>query len=433
MKKIYQYILIFIGLSIFFFGINYFSVINDDLIWNYGFCNNFAKGMTMYKDYNMVITPLYPFLVGTFMKIFGNNMIVFYIVNSFIPASIMMLVSKIGKKSIIPVLLLLAFVSVPNYNLLCILFLFILLWLEKNKKNDYLIGLVLGLTFLTKSSVGVLLCLPTIFYLKKDMKKVLKRIIGFLLPNLLVFLLFYFNGSLSYYIDYCFLGLLDFAKGNTEISFLVIISILWIIYLIRQFMKYKDIEILYILCFQMIAYPIFNGFHVMYASVPVIYYFFNHLPKKIDKIYQEYYKLFALLLICPVIGSIFIAVTHDFVYVDDTFKYRYVDKQFYEDAKMIDRYFKGNYNNVYFIMYSSYLNKYLLNVDIGKYDLLLKGNLGYHGEDRVIEEWKKQKDIYFVMYIEYEGGQASKKLYDYVTENCTFITYQGKYLIYYQT
>lgn len=432
MKNKVKLVLAFLGLSFFFFGINYFNVINDDLMWNYGFCNNFAKGMTMYKDYNMVITPLYPLVVGTLMKLFGNNMLVFYIINSMIPASIMMLVLKMSKKAFIPTMLLLSFVSVPNYNLLCILFLFILLWLEREDKNDYIIGILLGLTFLTKSSVGVLLCLPTIFYLKKNFRKVFKRVVGFLLPNVLIFIWFYLNGSLYDYVNYCFLGLFDFAKGNTEVSFLIVITIFSVIYLIRQFIKYKDIEILYILCFQMIAYPIFNGFHVMYAGVPVLYYMISHLPKKLDNFYKDYSKLFALFLVCPIIGSIMVVFTHDFVYVDDTFKYRYVDRKFYEDAMLIDGHFKGNYDNVYFVMYSSYLNKYLLNLDIGKYDLLLKGNLGYKGEDRVIKEWKEKKDTYFVVYQDFEGGQASKKLYDYVISNCEYLGSKGKYKIYYQ-
>ena len=229
MKDKFKFILVFLGLSIFFFGINYFNVVNDDLIWNYGFCSNFAKGMTMYKEYNMVITPLYPAVFGILMKLLGNNMLVFYILNSFVPAAVMMFVHKMNKNAFIPTMLLLSFVSVPNYNLLCILFLFVLLWLEKEKKNDYIIGLVLGLTFLTKSSVGLFMCLPTLFYLKKDIKKVFKRVSGFLIPNILVIIWFLLNGSLSYYVDYCFLGLFDFAKGNTEISFLIIITLLFII------------------------------------------------------------------------------------------------------------------------------------------------------------------------------------------------------------
>lgn len=32
-----------------------------DEIWNYGFSYNIATGLIPYKDFNMVITPLYPF------------------------------------------------------------------------------------------------------------------------------------------------------------------------------------------------------------------------------------------------------------------------------------------------------------------------------------------------------------------------------------
>ena len=83
MKKIkIKPIIIFVLLVITFFCFNYFSIINLDVIWNYGFSLNFSKGLTMYSDYNMVITPLYPIIVGTFMKILGNNMIIFYLINA---------------------------------------------------------------------------------------------------------------------------------------------------------------------------------------------------------------------------------------------------------------------------------------------------------------------------------------------------------------
>ena len=57
-------ILIIIGLFIFTFLINYFSIVNNDVIWNYGFSYNVSKGLKMYKDFNMVITPLYPTIFG---------------------------------------------------------------------------------------------------------------------------------------------------------------------------------------------------------------------------------------------------------------------------------------------------------------------------------------------------------------------------------
>ena len=83
-------------------------------------------------------------------------------------------------------------------------------------------------------------------------------------------------------------------------------------------------------------------------------------------------------------------------------------------------------------MYSSYLNKYLLNIPINKYDLLLKGNLGYNGEERIINDFKDIHDIYFVTYDRFEGGQASKKIYDYVVSNTKYVTSKGRYKVYYQ-
>jgi len=41
--------------------------------------------------------------------------------------------------------------------------------MENKKTNNYVIGIVLGLTFLTKQNIGIMLCIPTIF--TKDIKK----------------------------------------------------------------------------------------------------------------------------------------------------------------------------------------------------------------------------------------------------------------------
>lgn len=432
MKNKINKILLFVGLIIFFFVINYFNVINIDLIWNYGFCFNFAKGMTMYKDYNMVITPFYPFLIGGLMKLLGNNMIIFYILNSMIPASIMMLILKISKKAFIPCMLLLSFVSVPNYNLLCILLLFILIYLEKKDANDYLIGLVLGITFLTKINVGVLVSLPTIYYLFKDYKKVIKRVIGFLIPNLICITIFYFNNSLYDYINYCFLGLFDFARENIKITPLIVLPIIITSYLIKKYLESKDITILYILLYQLISYPIFNAIHIMYASIPFIYYIMENLEGSLNTKYEKNCKLLIPILLCPILGVILSAFTHEHIYVSNTFKNRYVDKELYTDAMDIDSIFKGKYDNVYFVMYSAYLNKFILNLDINKYDLLMQGNLGYDGENRIINEFQNMHEIYFVIYENYREEQTSELIYNYVKNNTTKIKIKGKYGIYHK-
>ena len=120
------------------------------------------------------------------------------------------------------------FNTAPGYNTLSVFYVFLLIYLEKNNKSDYLIGLIISLAFLTKSSIGVFLALPTLYYIKKP-KKILKRIIPFLITNLIVIVYLYFNNALYDYINYAFLGLLDFQGDNGNFNPITIIVILMII------------------------------------------------------------------------------------------------------------------------------------------------------------------------------------------------------------
>lgn len=56
----------------------------------------------------------------------------------------------------------------------------ILLYLEKKYPDkDYLIGFVIGCAVLSKHTVGAFFILPSIIYYFRDIKKLLRRAIGF--------------------------------------------------------------------------------------------------------------------------------------------------------------------------------------------------------------------------------------------------------------
>ena len=57
---------------------------NLDEIWNYGFSHNLYSGLIPYKDFNMVITPFYPFIMSLGFHIFGSSMLVFHIEHAII-------------------------------------------------------------------------------------------------------------------------------------------------------------------------------------------------------------------------------------------------------------------------------------------------------------------------------------------------------------
>ena len=148
--------------------------------------------------------------------------------------------------------------------------------LENRKSNDYIIGIILGLTFLTKQNIGIYLCIPTLFI--KDIKKIIKRIIGFIIPNLIILIYLLNNDCLYEFIDYTFLGVSEFAKENLLIRpsclLIVIISYIYIVY---KYIKTKDIKLIYLFCFELLVFPLIEQYHVMIAIIPTLGYFFNTL------------------------------------------------------------------------------------------------------------------------------------------------------------
>ena len=49
---------------------------NLDEIWIYNFARCIHDGLLPYKEFNMIITPLFPMICSVFLHIFGNEMIV---------------------------------------------------------------------------------------------------------------------------------------------------------------------------------------------------------------------------------------------------------------------------------------------------------------------------------------------------------------------
>ena len=71
---------------------------NLDEIWNYNFARNVANGLVPYKDFNMITTPLLPFICAIFLKLFANELIVMRILSIFLISIIYFLIYLILKK-----------------------------------------------------------------------------------------------------------------------------------------------------------------------------------------------------------------------------------------------------------------------------------------------------------------------------------------------
>ena len=393
-----------------------YSNADNDLIWNYGFSYNFANHLLMYKDYNMVITPLYPFLGGILMRILGNNFLIFNLYNTILSTILYYYLYKKYPHTFIPSIILISFILRPSYNFL-VLFL-VLILLNINEEKDFFIGFILGLLFLTKQSF-ILLILPSIYLITKP-KRLFKRIGAFFLPCLFFLIYFILTNTFLDFLNYTFLGLFSFSSKNSFFNLGTIFILSLIIYLFLYYLKTKDIKVLYLITYQIMAYPIFNTMHIILSIIPVIIYFLDKLvkKKKYNLNYLRYFNYFvSILLICPLLSIPLQYFNKDLVEGENALEYKDISRSYLVNKDIFLKEIP-NLNNTYFLMYDAYIYKYLLNNPITSYDLLLNGNLGYNGEERVIDYFNSlDSNTYFVLNRVYTGGQLSKNIDAYIRNN----------------
>ncbi len=415
--KIGFYIFIFL-----FFLFN-FAILNNsigDNFFNYGFAYNIAKGMIPYRDFNMVLFPLSSFLCAFVMRIFGTKLIIYYIMNSVVATLILYVVNKLDKSVSIIILFLLLIFPVGGYNYLCLLLLFIIIYLEKNKANDFLIGLMVGGIVLTNQKM-LLLILPALLFI--DYRRVIKRIVGIIIPFQILVLYLFVNNALYDFLDYTIFGLFDFGHSNSNVSIYLVLELIMAGALIYKYLKYKDKKILYCVCFQLITVPTFDMYHTSLALIAFV--FCNcHSSGKTLKIVNLVFISYMILIVS---GKTLHFLNKDTYYLELNPKENYyltlgskgVDVI---NDKILDYYYQHiGRKDIYFLCSNMYYYKLRAGIPINKFDLVLMGNNGYNGNLKLENKIRKMKNTLFIVYdIEDENvmfDQNNYELIDFITSN----------------
>lgn len=311
------------------------ETLNDlDELWQYSFANNIANGLVPYRDFNIIVTPLFSFVGALFLKIFTNQLIVMRIFDTLIFALILYLaykifsllkINKLNSFIYTFILYLLFYYDLGvEYNYLVLLITLISLYIELyniNKremfeiKYDLLLGILIGLCILTKHSIGAIISFVFVFYkaifiqnkeqFKVFIKILIHRSIGVVIPVLIFFVYLLVNNALNDFINYAILGIAEFKNKvlYTELfktpnklinifSCLVPITLTSIITLFsgRREEKYRNITIiiLYSLAAFVGVFPIANtGHFIVYgyiggmATIYILDRFINFIINKI--------------------------------------------------------------------------------------------------------------------------------------------------------
>lgn len=423
MKKKFKQILIFLFIYILCFLYSFFiSTLYNDEIWNYGFSYNIASGLVPYRDFNMIVTPLYNFCASMFIKVFGSYLWSLHLFNSIVLASIIYIsYRKLGSKCLI----LIPFVFLncyPGYNIFSVLIILIIInLLDKDfKYKDYVLGLLVGIMFLTKQTIGICLFIPLMYYSKDK----LKALIGMGSPIIIFLIYLIWNSALYEFIDYCFLGIFDFGESNSVWLFLpveVIICLIILYKLVKSHFKNK--ELFYLLMYQIVTFPIFDDYHFMIGFIPVLYYVL--LVSKIERYKIKYYVVIVL--------SFFVMWNfkmHQFEKINiygDSNSYLYGRNiPGYVDLEDITNYIDVNrdkYNHIFMFSRNAYYVKMDAKYPIDKYDMINDGNMGYNGSEKYIQEiddYCKSNSCLFILY-KYEFNseitQTNRKIVDFVIDN----------------
>lgn len=444
------------------------TIADSDELWNFQNIYKMYNGFQIYKDANVIITPLF-FWIGEFIfKLIGANFLTFRIYNIIIHCSLYIVtynflkkldISKVTSAIIVFCIILYKeyylLLGQANYNILA-LTLFILgvyLTTKKYKYNSFIQGCILFLVFITKQNFGVFYGLGLFIYemqknkqLKIKIKNLIIEIITFILFFAIMCVILAIQNNLYNFVDYTILGISEFAKENVMLNMKNMIRTIVIciinIGIATFFIKDKRIDIkteekenLKILTafscpLTLVMFPIFNEAHfiigILLAYIEFIYIIkiiINNVEIKISNKIKA--SMLAIICISMIINSAYNYIlwykhTNNEIYsygFEHPFYGAIIEECEQKEINNVINYIQNNTNQVIVLSSKAALYMVPLKASNGKMDLPFKGNLGQAGEIGLIKEINEMKNVEILINKENNHWQESKWVKEYIRNN----------------
>ena len=454
---------------------------NYDELWNFNFANQMANGLIPYKDFNMIQTPLMPMVCSIFLKIFGQelivmrvlavilNLMIFYV--SYKILSYLKVSKPLILGTLISIFLILQKYMYIDYNLGLLLILLLIIYLELRKttqklklniKYDILIGILSGLCFTLKQSIGMVAIIVLVGYqiLKVDNKNdlilfikiALFRVLGALIPIAILLVYLICNNALKDFISYALLGIgtfsnnipytrLIFADNKITFIFSILVPILLIIMLIITLIKRRKVVTIFTvfsLTSFLLVFPISDEIHFYIGIVPILIYISYLISRFLRGINWKNRKKKKYIFLRTFLSCVIILSSIYFGYMNlkkdiDYFRnmdtqtlmngYKYITMSEYTKKKIeiVDSFILSQNKPVYILDAEAVLYRIPINQYYKDYDMFLKGNLGKDGEEGQIQ--KLEADDNKIILIRKDtikrNWQNPEEVRKYVKENYT--------------
>lgn len=470
-----------IFLSIIGISLNVNIEVSDEL-WNFQNVYKLFNGFEIYKDANIICTPLFFYIGNIIFKILGANFFIFRIYNIIIDVILFFSVyilckkMKMSKSSSLIATFFMLFMGaytiilcMANYNILALIFFVIgviIALKEKLEKKDFFIqGIIAFLIFFTKQNMGIYYFLALIFIVIIQNAKMKEKICNLSIITattgilgIVMLLYLYVNGNLEGFINYTILGLGEFASRNISINISLLIIFLAIvslnIYLAIILVKGKKLNneqnikilVIYSVFLTFSILPIMNMAHFCIGMFLAFIFTIYVIDVIIHNIFMKrkksmvIKKIITIVLICIGIAlsmgnfiNWYVCIKNSNVSSDSPFYGGIIENEKYDKIIEIINYIKENENRVIVLSEDAALYMILLNRSNGKMDLPFAGNLGKNGEDGLIEELEALDDTQILIKKDKEkiNWQESEKVREYIIKNFEYIGELEDYLIYY--
>lgn len=448
---------------------------SSDELWNFQNVAKIVNGFQIYKNANVIITPIFFYIGALFFKIFGAKMIIFRIYNIIIYLLFFFIVYKILMKlkfskhiacmSIIIMLIEVASIitSGASYNTLSILFVLIGLYLYLSKNtNIFLHAVIMFLVFFTKQNIGITYIATVMIcdlYLnglsKKLIYNIIKKLFIFTIFTLIAIFAFYFSGNLKDFINFAFGGILEFKNKNINIDLsfsLALIAILpFIEYIFIVFQKdklfknvltkeiFNNLTIIIVFTFfaSFILYPIINTAHLLIVlPMHFIFIFYTFDVLILEDFFTSKNSIILIYFLCillfiPLTLRIIIhyyLLTTDYSIIRDSQSPYYLTMM--NDERISSNEILKNYiieqNNknidVIIVAFDSAFPMIELRQSHGVYDLVFNGNLGYNGTEKMEKDILNKRNTEFLIFTNPDDlcYQDSTEIRNFIINNLKF-------------